>query len=297
MTAVSWSGFRAGPYNTPSTALRLRFKVTAIDFLRFGVNTVNNGCDYFRDFLMVIFMAACYAVAWRGLVLCFGMVDIFISGPTGRIEARYLPPKTASFPVVIILHPHPLQGGRMDNAVVQTMGKAFHQHGLGTLRFNFRGVGHSEGSYGGGDGELNDAAAVVDWLQSSQRIAHKLWIAGFSFGAWIAMQLLMRRPEIEWFVIASPPVHAFDFSFLAPCPVSGQVIAGDNDNIVPLSNMDAFINKLNGQKGIHVDYRVIEGADHSFNERLDTLSSVISDHVGQVTGAYYKNPGLADKCV
>lgn len=159
------------------------------------------------------------------------------------------------------------------------MSCAFHQEGFGTLRFNFRGVGRSEGNYGSGEGELNDAAAVIDWIQSSQRIAHRLWVAGFSFGSWIAMQLLMRRPEIESFVIVSPPAHAFDFSFLAPCPVSGQLVYGETDAIVPKSAVDGLVGKLDTQKGVRVDYQVIEGADHAFTGKLDELQDAISRYV------------------
>ncbi|MDR1208096.1 MAG: alpha/beta hydrolase [Holosporales bacterium] len=207
------------------------------------------------------------------------MADILIKGAEGRIEARYLPPRTLKHPVVVLLHPHPLQGGRMDNDVIKAIGSAFHHQGFGTLRFNFRGVGRSEGVYSGGEGELNDAAAVVDWVQSSQKIAHRLWVAGFSFGAWIAMQLLMRRPEIEGFVIASPPAHAFDFSFLAPCPVSGQVLYGNKDSIVPKEPVDIFVEKLKSQRGIKIEYTVIDEADHSFNERLDAFEEGIEKYL------------------
>ncbi|GHS92004.1 alpha/beta hydrolase [Alphaproteobacteria bacterium] len=215
------------------------------------------------------------------------MVDIFISGQEGRIETRYLPPRTPAFPVAIILHPHPLQGGRLDNAVIQTISCAFHQQGFGTMRFNFRGVGNSEGLYSGGEGELNDTATIVDWLQSSQRVAHRLWIAGFSFGSWIAMQLLMRRPEIEGFVIASPPSHSFDFSFLAPCPVSGQIIYGKDDSIIPQESVDNLAAKLNAQKGIDIDYKVLDGADHSFNNKLDALFQTISLYIQKVVETDY----------
>ncbi|MDR2464342.1 MAG: alpha/beta hydrolase [Holosporales bacterium] len=214
------------------------------------------------------------------------MADIFIRGQGGRLEARYLPPRTKNHPVVVILHPHPLQGGRMDNDVVNTIGCAFHQQGVGTLRFNFRGVGRSEGYYSGGEGELNDAAAVIDWLQASRRIVHRLWISGFSFGSWIAMQLLMRRPEIEGFVIASPPAHAFDFNFLAPCPVSGQILYGSSDSIVPRESVDNLVNKLNGQKGININYQVINDADHSFNGKLDDVQNLIGTYVNGLLSNY-----------
>lgn len=167
----------------------------------------------------------------------------------------------------------------MDNAVIQAMSCAFHQQGFGTLRFNFRGVGRSEGAYGVGGGELNDAATVIDWVQSSQRVAHKIWVAGFSFGSWIAMQLLMRRPEIEGFVVVSPPAHAFDFSFLAPCPVSGQIIYGEADSIVPKASVESLAGRLDTQKGIRVDYQAIEGADHAFTGKLDTLQETIEQYI------------------
>lgn len=215
-------------------------------------------------------------------LLGWEMVDIFISGPDGRIEARYLPPRSIKDPVVAILHPHPLQGGRMDNAVVQTMSRAFHQQGFGTLRFNFRGVGKSEGVYSGGEGELNDAAVALDWLQSSQHVAHRLWVAGFSFGAWIAMQLLMRRPELEGFIITSPPAHAFDFNFLAPCPVSGQIIYGGKDQVVPKESVDNLVAKLNAQRGIHINYQTISDANHSFNNKLDDLASIMETYLNNV---------------
>lgn len=214
------------------------------------------------------------------------MPDILIKGQEGRLEARYLPPRSLKHPVVVILHPHPLQGGRMDNDVVQAIGSAFHQQGFGILRFNFRGVGRSEGVYSGGEGELHDAATVIDWVQSSQKIAHRLWIAGFSFGSWIAMQLLMRRPEIEGFVIASPPAHAFDFSFLAPCPVSGQVLYGNKDSIVPKESVDNLVDKLNNQRGIKILYSVIDDADHSFNGQLGRFEDEIIKYLNTFAGEF-----------
>lgn len=225
-------------------------------------------------------MGLCYVKAHSLMLLGLKMVDIFIRGLDGRIEARYLPPRSAAYPVVAILHPHPLQGGRMDNEVVQSMSAAFHRQGFGTLRFNFRGVGKSEGVYSGGEGELNDAAAALDWLQSSQHVAHRLWVAGFSFGAWIAMQLLMRRPELEGFVIAAPPAHSCDFNFLAPCPVSGQIIYGEEDRIVPKESVDALVEKINAQRSVQVDYRIIPGAGHAFKQQLALLEQAIEEYVG-----------------
>jgi alpha/beta superfamily hydrolase len=106
------------------------------------------------------------------------------------------------------------------------------RRGFSTLRFNFRGVGRSQGSFDRGEGELSDAASALDWLQTYNPNAQFCWIAGFSFGAWIGMQLLMRRPEIESFIAVSPPANIYDFTFLAPCPSSGLVLQGDQDTVV-----------------------------------------------------------------
>ncbi len=107
----------------------------------------------------------------------------------------------------------------------------------------------------------------------------RCWIGGFSFGAWIGMQLLMRRPEIAAFVSVAPPANLFDFSFLAPCPSSGLIIQGDQDQIVPVEAVQKLITKLMHQRDIKIDYRLIAGADHFFQNHLDELSAVVEDYV------------------
>ena len=133
------------------------------------------------------------------------MPEVNISGPAGRIEARYHHERGPNTPVALILHPHPQFGGTMNNQVVYHLYYAFQKRGFSVLRFNFRGVGRSEGLFDNGPGELADAATALDWLQAYNADAQTCWIAGVSFGAWIAMQLLMRRPEIEGFISIAPP--------------------------------------------------------------------------------------------
>jgi len=122
----------------------------------------------------------------------------------------------------------------------------FHEIGFTVLRFNFRGVGRSQGEYDQGVGELSDAASALDYLQSLHPNAKHCWVAGFSFGAWIGMQLLMRRPEITGFISASPPANMYDFSFLAPCPASGLIINGLADRVAPPADTRALVEKRNG---------------------------------------------------
>jgi len=133
------------------------------------------------------------------------MPDVIINGPDGRLEGRYQHSRVPNAPIAIVLHPHPQYGGTMNNKVVYALYNGFARHGFSVLRFNFRGVGRSQGGYDRGEGELSDAASALDWLQSFNQSASACWIAGFSFGAWIGMQLLMRRPEISGFVSVAPP--------------------------------------------------------------------------------------------
>ncbi|HCR86462.1 MAG TPA: alpha/beta hydrolase [Alphaproteobacteria bacterium] len=207
------------------------------------------------------------------------MPEVIIPGPSGRIEGRYHHNDDASSPVALVLHPHPKHGGTMNNKVTYNLYKAFAVNGFSVLRFNFRGVGRSEGEFDNGFGELTDAAACLDWLQKINPDAATFWISGFSFGSWIALQLLMRRPEIEGFVTVSPPANMHDFSFLSPCPCNGLVVQGTEDSIVEEASVRKFTDRLNSQKDVEIDYRVMKGADHFFRDMQDELLDHLSQYI------------------
>ena len=207
------------------------------------------------------------------------MPEIILTGRVGRIEARYHHNRSINAPLVIVLHPNPLQGGTMNNRVTVALYNTFVENGFSAIRFNFRGVGKSEGTFDKGEGELTDTAAVLDWIQSVNTGARNVWIAGFSFGALIGMQLLMRRPEISGFVSVCPPANLYDFSFLAPCPVSGMIINGDNDVICPTEPIDKVVERLNGQRGINMNYQILHDCDHSFKNNIDTLKTCVGEYV------------------
>jgi len=209
------------------------------------------------------------------------MPDIIINGPVGRLEGRYQHSKDPSAPVALILHPHPQYGGTMNNKVVYTLFHTFAQHGFSVLRFNFRGVGRSQGTFSRGEGELSDAASALDWLQTYNPNAKSCWIAGFSFGAWISMQLLMRRPEINGFISVAPPANLFDFTFLAPCPASGLIVHGDSDDVVPQEAVQKLVDKLKHQKDIQVQFKVAEGANHFFADQTEQLAGIVGDYLTQ----------------
>jgi alpha/beta superfamily hydrolase len=207
------------------------------------------------------------------------MPEVLITGPAGRIEARYHKVKERNAPVAIILHPHPEHGGTMNNKVTYALFRSFVDQGFSTLRFNFRGVGRSEGKFDHGDGELSDAAACLDWLQVQNPEPRHCWVAGFSFGAWVCMQLLMRRPELGGFISVAPPANLYDFTFLAPCPVSGLILQGGKDEIVSKDSVVKLTAKLSAQRGLHIDYRVIPEADHFFTNHIPEMVAQVHDYI------------------
>ncbi|MDR3519078.1 MAG: alpha/beta hydrolase [Azospirillaceae bacterium] len=207
------------------------------------------------------------------------MPEVIINGPAGRLEGRYSHSKQPNAPIALLLHPHPQQGGTMNNRVVHALFHAYARRGFSVVRFNFRGIGRSQGTFDKGEGELSDAASALDWLQTFNPNASACWIAGFSFGAWIGMQLLMRRPEIDGFISVSPPANHFDFSFLAPCPSSGLILHGSKDEMVPEPSVAKLVHKLSHQRDIRIDYRIVDGANHFFANHLEELTQHADDYL------------------
>lgn len=221
------------------------------------------------------------------------MPEVIFNGPDGRLEGRYHHSKTTNAPIALLLHPHPQHGGTMNNKVVYSLYNTFVKRGFSTLRFNFRGVGRSQGKFDAGQGELSDAASALDWMQTYNPNAQACWVGGFSFGAWIGMQLLMRRPEIDGFVSVAPPANAYDFTFLAPCPSSGLIVHGTADEAVPEASVAKLATKLGSQKNIRVRYRTVEGANHFFGNHLDPLAEMVDQYLGEsLTEAAANRPGL-----
>jgi hypothetical protein len=207
------------------------------------------------------------------------MPEVIFNGADGRLEGRYHRGQSGSAPLAVILHPHPLHGGTMNNKIVYDLFYVFARRGFSVLRFNFRGVGRSQGGFDHGQGELRDAAAALDWMQSYSPNSSSCWVAGISFGAWIGMQLLMRRPEIHGFMSISLPANMYDFSFLAPCPSSGLMVHGGNDTVVPAESVSRLVQKLQQQRGIKIDLEVIPEADHFFSGHLDQMVAAVERYL------------------
>ncbi|RTK92414.1 MAG: alpha/beta hydrolase [Rickettsiales bacterium] len=209
------------------------------------------------------------------------MSEVFFNGPAGRIEGKIAESNNPKAPIALVLHPHPQYGGTMKNTVVHNICKTLFYNDFTVLRINFRGVGRSLGEYDGGVGEMTDAATALDWLQINYPMSKVNLIAGFSFGAWIAMQLIMRRPEITNFIAVSPPVNKYDFSFLSPCPIPGLILQGGKDSVVTEESVHELAQRLK-QKNIDVEYRVVNNADHFFREKIDLLAAEMDHYLKSI---------------
>jgi len=213
-------------------------------------------------------------------------VELFIQGPAGRLEAKYYKSKKKGAPIALILHPHPQYGGTMNNKIVVETFQTFVKNKFSVCRFNCRGVSLSDGSFDNGQGELSDAASVLDWLERENVDNSQCWIAGFSFGSLIAMQLLMRRPEINRFISISPQPNVYDFTFLSPCPTSGLVIYGKNDELVGEEHTKLLNSRLSSQKGIKVEFQEIENANHFFSKKEKELCIALDKYIKKESALY-----------
>ncbi len=207
------------------------------------------------------------------------MPEVIINGPAGRIEGKYHQSHNPKAPVALVLHPHPLHGGTMNNKVTYSLYKAFVHNGFSVLRVNFRGVGKSQGKFDNGVGELLDATAVMNWLHDQNMEASDYWVAGFSFGAWVALQLVMRRPEIENYILAAPPVTKYDFNFIVPCSSSGFVVQGDKDDISKEADTAKLIEKLSARDGAEMTYKVVSQADHFFKDHFEEFEAAVDNYI------------------
>ena len=205
--------------------------------------------------------------------------EIFIPGPCGRIQAKYFKSKLINAPLALVLQPHPQYGGTMNNRIVYETYNSFYKNNFSVIRINFRGVDKSDGIFDNGQGELSDAATALDWIEKENPGYSQCWIAGFSFGSLICMQLIMRRPEVNKFIAISPQPDAYDFTFLAPCPISGLVLYGKNDELVKPESIEMLKKRLAMQKNIDVKFEQVPNANHFYKGKEKELASSVSNYI------------------
>ena len=205
--------------------------------------------------------------------------EIFIPGPSGRIQAKYVKSKEQGSPIALVLQPHPQYGGTMNNRIVFETYNCFYKNKFSVIRINFRGVEKSDGVFDNGQGELSDAAAALDWIEKENPGYSQCWVSGFSFGSLICMQLIMRRPEVNKFISISPQPNLYDFTFLAPCPISGLMIYGKNDELVQIDSILNLKKTLSMQKNINVKFDVISNANHFYKGKEKELSNIVDSYI------------------
>lgn len=200
--------------------------------------------------------------------------SVTIAGPAGNLEALLDTPVAATSSAVgVICHPHPLHGGTMTNKVVHTLAKAFNDVGAPAVRFNYRGVGASAGTYADGNGETDDALAVLDWAAQRWPGA-QLWLGGFSFGGAVAIRASVassRASRIARLVTVAPAIRrvTVDSSTLPQCP--WLIVQGDRDELVDPADIGQWVQALSVQPRL----TMLSGVEHFFHGRLNDLRTTV----------------------
>ena len=198
--------------------------------------------------------------------------SVIINGPAGNLEAIvHQAHGVRAQHIGIICHPHPQHQGSMHNKVVTTLVKAFSALGLTCVRFNFRGVGASDGEFANAVGETDDCIAVIDWA-CARWSNPNIWLAGFSFGSYVAAAASLQRKVFQLINIA-PPVHYYDFASLAlNCPC--LVVQGDNDEIIEANLVHQWFGALTTNKTLIA----MTNTSHYFHGKLIELKTNIEQH-------------------
>lgn len=204
------------------------------------------------------------------------MKEIRVSFPSGELFLEgvlAIPEGAGPFPAVIVCHPHPLYGGSMDNNVVYSLSETLTQASLASFKFNFRGVGGSQGEFGQGIGEQEDVEAAISFINTVKKVDSKrIGLAGYSAGAGFALPVGLNDVRIKALAAVSPPLPMFDFDFLKSCPKPKLLISGSRDNFTPADQFFEFCQSLPEPK----EYESIEGADHFWGGYESSLAAKVT---------------------
>ena len=202
-----------------------------------------------------------------------------LNGPAGKIEVMTTPTSHTEKAVTsIICHPHPLYGGTMHNKVVTTAAKSFKRLGVKTVLFNFRGVGKSEGHYDNAIGETDDLRAILGWVKEACP-NDEIWLAGFSFGSYVVAKVANTNMDIGRLITIAPTVNNYNYKTFTNVACPWLVILGDQDELVPLEKMKAFV----GQPPVPVRFAVIQEASHFFHGKLIELQETLIRELLKIT--------------
>ncbi len=210
------------------------------------------------------------------------MVDVMISGESGKLHAVYHKSSLEAAPLAVVLSGNPRRCHHMNDRISYAMFRSFMDIGFSTVRFNYRGVGDSEGNIGTTADNMIDIAAVIDWIQNQNEDSDKLWLAGHHTGAWYVLQAMMRRPEVSGFVLVSPDYGVSDFSFLSPRPNRGLLLQGSEENLDAQNFGPHLTQLLKKQAQISLETIKIKGVDENYAKpSLTRLYEEIKAYVGR----------------
>jgi alpha/beta superfamily hydrolase len=202
------------------------------------------------------------------------MRSMFLTIPAGEVElqAHLRVPEGELCGAVALCHPHPLYGGTMDNRVVYRAAKSAAGSGFAALRFNFRGVGGSTGTYDQGLGEQRDVSAAIDWMEAEYP-QKPLFVLGYSFGAWVGLKVGCRDPRIRGLVGIGLSLDLYDFDYLVDYPGPSLYIIGTRDAFCSGEKLDGLSLRLNRFSKIEK----IQDADHFFSGHMEEVEMFIED--------------------
>lgn len=201
------------------------------------------------------------------------------TGP--RLEARLA--RAEAGPLGVLCHPHPLFGGTMDNRIVVLLRRVLWELGLGTLRFNFRGVGQSEGSYGGGGGEADDLRAVLDLTERGDHASDGVILGGYSFGAWAAAMVCSQAFVPRALLLVSPPVDFLSFSGLELPDVPCLIAVGAQDELCSRTGLQAWLRSLAARE-VAPTVQIVPDADHYWTVGIEALREALLRFFGGTLG-------------
>ncbi|MCJ7629887.1 MAG: alpha/beta fold hydrolase [Longimicrobiales bacterium] len=200
--------------------------------------------------------------------------------PHGHLETALRNPAGNPRGGAVLCHPHPVQGGTMHTKAVYTAARALNEVGLRTLRFNFRGVGCSTGTYDDGIGEEEDVRAALDWLELGLR-DRPLIVGGLSFGSMVGLNVGVDDPRVVALVALGTPIHVYDYSYLARTKKPVLVIQGEHDEFGSAREVGDVLGRL----GAHVTVLGVPGAGHLFEGHLEALQELIREYFSRGAGA------------
>ncbi len=205
------------------------------------------------------------------------LVSATVKGPAGDLEALLQTREDGAHAIsALVCHPHPLYGGTMNNKVAHRVSATLADLDLAVLRFNFRGAGGSEGSFDEGVGELEDARAALAHLRVLEPTARR-WLAGFSFGSWIAARLAVEEPDVERVILVAPPVDRSGFELLETSPLPKLVIQGTADVLCPIASLSPKFARWADPKRLIL----VPGASHFFDKQLGDLAEALREGLSE----------------